>query len=127
MKKLISYPRTDSRVLSTDIVAELPKILNGLHKNAAFKDVVARIKNFGKLAVNKSSKRFVDDSKVTDHYAIIPTYVTTDLSRLNADSRNVYSLIVKRFLAIFYPPAVYNTVRLKLNLRARYLSPIPKP
>ncbi len=115
-KKLISYPRTDSRVLSTDIVAELPKILNGLHKNAAFKDVVARIKNFGKLAVNKSSKRFVDDSKVTDHYAIIPTYVTTDLSRLNADSRNVYSLIVKRFLAIFYPPAVYNTVRVETEL-----------
>jgi DNA topoisomerase-3 len=115
-KKLISYPRTDSRVLSTDIVSELPQILNGLYKNAAFKDAVLRIKDFGKLAIDKSSKRFVDDSKVTDHYAIIPTYVSTDLSRLDADSRNVYSLIVKRFLAIFYPVAVYNTVKVETDV-----------
>lgn len=116
-KKLISYPRTDSRVLSTDIISEIPKVLNGLYKNTAFKDAVIRIKDFGKLAIDKSAKRFVDDSKVTDHYAIIPTYVATDLSRLDADSRNVYSLIVKRFLAIFYPAAEYNTVKIETDIK----------
>lgn len=116
-KKLISYPRTDSRVLSTDIVGEIPKVLNGLYKNTAFKDSVIRIKDFGKLAVDKSAKRFVDDSKVTDHYAIIPTYITTDLSRLNEDSRNVYRLIVKRFLAVFYPAAEYNTVKVETKIK----------
>ncbi len=116
-KKLISYPRTDSRVLSTDITQELPKVLNGLYKNPEFKDSVLRIKDFGQLAINKSSKRFVDDSKVTDHYAIIPTYVTTDLSRLDVDRRNVYSLIVKRFLAIFYPAAEYNTVKVQTDIK----------
>ncbi|MEN6350808.1 MAG: DNA topoisomerase 3 [Syntrophomonas sp.] len=115
-KKLISYPRTDSRVLSTDIVQEIPKILNGLYKNTAFKDSVIRIKDFGGPAIDKSAKRFVDDSKVTDHYAIIPTYVTTDLSRLDADRRNIYSLIVKRFLAIFYPVAEFNTVKVETDI-----------
>ncbi|NLO21256.1 MAG: DNA topoisomerase III [Syntrophomonadaceae bacterium] len=115
-KKLISYPRTDSRVLSTDIVQEIPKILNGLYKNADFKESVLRIKDFGQLAINKTSKRFVDDSKVTDHYAIIPTYVTTDLSRLDPDRCNIYSLIVKRFLAIFYPAAEYNTVKVETDI-----------
>ena len=69
-KKLISYPRTDSRVLSTDVVPELPKILNGLYKNTNFKDYVLKIKEFGTLGINKSTKRYVDDSKVTDHYAL---------------------------------------------------------
>jgi len=116
-KKLISYPRTDSRVLSTDIIAEIPKVLNGLYKNTAFKDSVIRIKEFGKLSIDKSTKRFVDDSKVTDHYAIIPTYVGTDLSKLDIDSRNVYTIIVKRFLAIFYPAAEYNTVRVETEIK----------
>ncbi len=115
-KKLISYPRTDSRVLSTDIIQEIPKILNGLYKNIVFKDAVIRIKDFGKLSIDKNSKRYVDDSKVTDHYAIIPTYVATDLSRLDTDSRNVYSIIVKRFLAIFYPAAEYNTVKVETEI-----------
>lgn len=117
-KKLISYPRTDSRVLSTEVIPELPKILNGLYKNEDFKEPVIRIKEFGKLAVDKKTKRFVDDSKVTDHYAIIPTYVTTALSGLDEETRNIYTLIVKRFLAIFYPPAEYNTVRVETTVGA---------
>lgn len=116
-KKLISYPRTDSRVLSMDIIKEIPKILNGLYGNTEFKDLVRRIKDFGKPAFNKSNKRFVDDSKVSDHYAIIPTYVSPDLSGLDTDSRNVYSLIVKRFLAIFYPAAEYNTVKVETEIK----------
>jgi DNA topoisomerase-3 len=112
-KKLISYPRTDSRVLSTEVVPELPKILNGLYKNEDFKPYLLKIKEFGKLAVDKKTKRYVDDSKVTDHYAIIPTYVTADPSRLDEEARKIYNLIVKRFLAIFYPAAEYNTVRVE--------------
>lgn len=116
-KKMISYPRTDSRVISTDILGELPKVLNGLYKNPSFKDVVQRIKDFGELRVNKNSKRFVDNSKVTDHYAIIPTYVTTELSKLDEVSKNIYTLIVKRFLAIFYPPAEFNTVKVETDIK----------
>jgi DNA topoisomerase-3 len=112
-KKLISYPRTDSRVLSTEVVPELPKILNGLYKNESFRESVLRIKEFGKLAVDSRTKRYVDDSKVTDHYAIIPTYVTTDVSRLSEEAGSIYTLIVKRFLAVFYPAAEYNTVRVE--------------
>lgn len=112
-KKLISYPRTDSRVLSTEVLPELPKILNGLFGNAAFREDVVKIKQHGGIKVDKSAKRFVDDSKVTDHYAIIPTYVTVDPVTLDGDGEKIYRLIVKRFLAIFYPPAVYNTVRVE--------------
>jgi DNA topoisomerase-3 len=80
-QKLISYPRTDSRVLSTEVLQELPKILNGLYTNAAYKEKVGKIKSFGPFAVNEKNKRYVDDGKVTDHYAIIPTYITKDLSQ----------------------------------------------
>jgi DNA topoisomerase-3 len=115
-KKLISYPRTDSRVLSTDVVPELPKILNGLYGNAAFKENVLKVKQLGKLCIDKNSKRYVDNSKVTDHYAIIPTYVTNELSKLDEDTKNIYNLIVKRFLAIFFPPAEFNTVKVETEI-----------
>jgi len=117
-KKMISYPRTDSRVLSTDVIPELPKVLNGLYGNADFKEYVLKIKEFGKLCIDQKTKRYVDNQKVTDHYAIIPTYVTTELSKLDEDTRNIYCLIVKRFLAIFYPPAEYNTVKVETAIGA---------
>lgn len=116
-KKLITYPRTDSRVLSTDVLGEIPKVLNGLYKSPAYRDYVLRIKEFGDIKVTKSTKRFVDDDKVTDHYAIIPTYVTPDIDTMNEDARKVYNLIVKRFLAIFYPPAVFNTVQVETQVK----------
>ena len=115
-KKYISYPRTDSRVLSTEVVPELPKVLNGLFGQPAWKDAVLRIKDFGRISVTKDSKRFVDDEKVTDHYAIIPTYVAADPDALDTDARNVYTLIVKRFLAIFYPSAEYATVKVETDV-----------
>lgn len=116
-RKLISYPRTDSRVLATEVLEEIPKVLNGLFKNSSFKDHVQRIKDFGELRVNKKNKRYVDDSKVTDHYAIIPTYETVELDRLDKDGALVYELIVKRFLAAFYPPAVFSTVRVETMVK----------
>jgi DNA topoisomerase III len=115
-KKMISYPRTDSRVISTDVLTEIPKVLNGLFKNQSFKGYVQRIKELGQLRVNKTTKRYVDDGKVTDHYAIIPTYVTSELSNLDGETREIYNLIVKRFLAIFYPPAEYNTVKVETHV-----------
>ena len=115
-KKMISYPRTDSRVISTDVLGEIPKALNGLFNNSSFKPYIKRIKELGPLRVTKSTKRYVDDGKVTDHYAIIPTYVTTELSNLDDNTRNVYNLIVKRFLAIFYPPAEFNTVKVETHV-----------
>lgn len=115
-KKLITYPRTDCRVLSTDVVSDIPKVLNGLFKNNEFKNFVVKIKSFGDLKVNKANKRYVDDSKVTDHYAIIPTYVTTDVTRMEKDLQNIYMLIVKRFLAAFYPQAQYNTVKAEIDI-----------
>ncbi len=115
-KKLITYPRTDCRVLSTDIVGELPGILNGLFKNSYYRDYVLRIKELGDLKVTKTTKRYVDDSKVTDHYAIIPTYITGDNDKMDENTRSVYNLIVKRFLAVFYSPAVYNTVKVETQV-----------
>ena len=115
-RKFISYPRTDSRVLATDVLSEIPKILNGLYKNSSFKDHVQRIKDFGEIRVNKKNKRYVDDSKVTDHYAIIPTYETVELDRMEKESALIYGLIVKRFLAAFYPPAIFSTVRVETGV-----------
>jgi len=115
-KKLISYPRTDSRVISTDVVSELPKVLNGLYKNSGFREYIKRIKEFGDIRVNKTNKRYVDNTKVTDHYALIPTNETLELSALDTDARRVYELIVKRFLAAFYPPAVFNTVKVETEI-----------
>lgn len=116
-KKLITYPRTDSRVLSTDVLGEIPKVLNGLYKSPAYRDYVLRIKEFGDIKVTKSSKRFVNNEKVTDHYAIIPTYITPELDTMKDEVKNVYNLIVKRFLAIFYPPAVYNSVQVETQVK----------
>jgi DNA topoisomerase-3 len=115
-KKFITYPRTDARVISTDVVTEIPKTLNGLFKNSSFKDIIAKIKSFGPLKVTKTTKRYVDNSKITDHYAIIPTYVTSELQKLDEYSRNIYLLIVKRFLAIFFPAAEYNTVKVETQI-----------
>lgn len=117
-KKLISYPRTDSRVISTDVLTELPRILNRLFRNTAFKEYVRHIKESGDLRLNRTNKRYVDNSKVTDHYAIIPTNVTVELSLLDVGSRRVYELIVKRFLAAFYPPAVFNTVKVETWIKS---------
>jgi len=116
-KKLISYPRTDSRVISTDVVNEIPKILNAIYVTPEFKENIKRIKEFGELKINKSTKRYVDNGKITDHYAIIPTYVKANMASLSEDERNIYTLVVKRFLAIFYPPAVYNTVRVETEIK----------
>ena len=119
-KKLVTYPRTDARVLSTAVAKEISKNLNGIAKG--FKD--EEIQGFVKKMVeekyptnNLAKTKYVNDSKITDHYAIIPTGQGYDnYEKLPELHKQIYKLIVKRFLAIFYPPAEYNKIQLTVNV-----------
>ena len=116
-KKLVTYPRTDARVLSTAVAKEIHKNLNGLSKydmaSPYLKDIVA----FGSYK-GLEKTRYVNDKQITDHYAIIPT--GQGLQALNSVShtaRQVYDTIVRRFLSIFYPPAVYQKVSITTKIK----------
>ena len=118
-KKLVTYPRTDARVLSSAIAKEVGKNLNGLYKN--FKD--DEIHKFQekmiqeKYSTNLLKSKYVNDSKITDHYAIIPTgQGFENFDKLSDLKKSIYKVIVKRFIAIFYPPAEYNKVNLCLDI-----------
>ena len=118
-KKLVTYPRTDARVLSTAVAKEITKNLNGLARS--FKD--DEIKGFidkmveEKYSTNLIKTKYVNDSKITDHYAIIPTgQGFENYEVLPALHKRVYKIIVKRFLAIFYPPAEYNKINVTVNV-----------
>lgn len=114
-KKLTTYPRTDARVLSSAIAKEIYKNisrLKGFEPTASF---VENIIN-KKLYANIAKTQYTDDSKVTDHYAIIPTGQLTELNSLNELQRMVFELIVRRFLSIFYPPAEYQNVKLTVGV-----------
>ena len=118
-KKLVTYPRTDARVLSTAVAKEISKNLNGLVKN--FKDEeVQNILNkmiSEKYSTNLVKTKFVNDSKITDHYAIIPTgQGFENYDKLEELKKNVYKVIVKRFLSIFYPPAEYNKISVTISI-----------
>lgn len=102
-KKMTTYPRTDARVLSTPVSKEIITNLNGLYKNNVFKSESKHIiDNEWYKGIEKT--RYCDDKKITDHYAIIPTGEYIDVTGLE---RDVYELIVKRFLSIFFPAAEY--------------------
>lgn len=114
-KKLTTYPRTDARVLSTAVAKEIHKNLNkltGYQPTAKFTEII--LKN--RLHANIARTAYTDDSKVTDHYAIIPTGQLTEYGSLNDLQRKVYDLIVRRFLSIFYPPAEYDTAKLTVQV-----------
>lgn len=118
-KKLVTYPRTDARVLSTAIAKEIGKNLNGLYKN--FKDEeIHKLQETminEKYSTNLLKTKYVNDSKITDHYAIIPTgQGFENYEKLSDLKKNIYKLIVKRFIAIFYPPAEYNKVNLSIDI-----------
>ena len=109
-KKLVTYPRTDARVLSTAVAKEIKKNLNGLAKG--YKDdeiqnlLNEMIENKYSLDIVKS--KYVDDSKITDHYALTPTgQGFENLDSLSDMQKDIYKLIVKRFLSIFFPPAEF--------------------
>lgn len=101
-KKLVTYPRTDSKYLSSDIVGTLSSRLAAVNY-PPFGNII----EFIKASTVKLSSRYVNDSKVSDHHAIIPTEVSADFDSLSDEERKVYDLIVRRFLAIFLPPFEY--------------------
>lgn len=119
-KKLVTYPRTDARVLSTAIAKEIGKNLNGLFKNFKDEEINGYIKKMidEKYSTNLVKTKYVNDSKITDHYAIIPTGQGFENYDKLADlKKEVYKLIVKRFIAIFYPSAEYNKVNLSIDVQ----------
>lgn len=114
-KKLVTYPRTDARVLSTAVAKEISKNLNGLLQYPAAKSALQDIQSSGSYkGIGKT--RYTNDKQITDHYAIIPTgQGLQNLNNLSELSGKVYEIIVRRFLSIFYPPAVYQKLALTVN------------
>ena len=109
-KKLVTYPRTDARVLSTAVAKEINKNLNGLAKGYKDEEIQNLIKKMitEKYSTDIVKSKYVDDSKITDHYALTPTgQGFENLDSLSDLHKNIYKLIVKRFLSIFFPPAEY--------------------
>ena len=118
-KKLVTYPRTDARVLSTAVAKEIKKNLNGLAKGCKNEEIQGYIKKMieENYSTNLVKTKYVDDSKITDHYAIIPTgQGFENFEKLPELQKNIYLVIVKRFLAIFYPAAEYNKIQITINV-----------
>lgn len=124
-KKLVTYPRTDARVLSTAVAKEITKNLNGISKgfqNEEIKTIINKMVS-EKYSTNLLKTKYVNDSKITDHYAIIPTgqgYENFD--KLPELHKQIYINIVKRFLSIFYPPAEFNKVSVTLEVENEQFS-----
>lgn len=118
-KKLVTYPRTDARVLSTAVAKEITKNLNGLARSFKDEEIQFFIKKMieEKYSTNLVKTKYVNDSKITDHYAIIPTgQGFENYEALPELHKRVYKIIVKRFLAIFYPPAEYNKINVTVKV-----------
>ena len=119
-KKLVTYPRTDARVISTAVAKVITKNLNGLAKGFKNEEIQGYIHKMveEKYSTDLTKTKYVNDSKITDHYAIIPTgQGFENYNNLPDLQKNVYVLIVKRFLAIFYPPAEYNKVSVTIEVQ----------
>lgn len=116
-KKLVTYPRTDARVLSTAVSKEIYKNIKGLtaYGNlSSFASEILEKKSYQGLAKTK----YVDDKKITDHYAIIPTgQAIGSLAKISQTGQKVYDVITRRFLSIFFPPAVYTKIKLETKTK----------
>ena len=118
-KKLVTYPRTDARVLSTAVAKEITKNLNGIARGYNDEETKEFIKKMidEKYSTNLIKTKYVNDSKITDHYAIIPTgQGFENLNNLPDLQKKVYKVIVHRFLAIFYPPAEYQKIQVNIEV-----------
>ena len=113
-KKLVTYPRTDARVLSGAVAKEIDKNIKGLCKFSALADFANDILGKGTYK-NISKTKYVNDSQITDHYAIIPTGFG-NMNLLSKLSLSVYELICRRFLSIFYPPAIYQKFAIRFGI-----------
>ena len=123
-KKLLTYPRTDARVLSTAVAKEIDKNIRGLisYAQCNYVEDDGQSGNFAREILEKGSykniakTRYVNDKQITDHYAIIPTGQGLNaLNSLNPTAAKIYEIVVRRFLSIFYPPAVYEKVALVIR------------
>ena len=124
-KKLVTYPRTDARVLSTAVAKVISKNLNGIAKGFKDEEIQTYINKMinEKYSTDLIKTKYVNDSKITDHYAIIPTGQGFE----NYDSlpdlqKQMYKLIVKRFLSIFYPPAEYSKIAVTIEVENEQFS-----
>lgn len=114
-KKMVTYPRTDARVLSTAVSKEIYKNISGLRNIPAMKEFAQHILDNGSYK-GIAKTRYVNDKQITDHYAIIPTGQGLNaFGGLHDTAKKVYEVIVRRFLSIFYPPAVYQKLGLTLD------------
>lgn len=114
-KKLVTYPRTDARVLSTAVSKEIYKNISGLKNIPSMKGFAENILQSGSYK-GIAKTRYVNDKQITDHYAIIPTGQGLNaFGSLHDTAKKVYEIIVRRFLSIFYPPAVYQKLALTLD------------
>lgn len=116
-KKLVTYPRTDARVLSSAVAKEIDKNINGLksyiHGSALAKEIL-EMGSYKKIV----NSRYVNDKQITDHYAIIPTGQGLGALRsISSTASNVYEAIVRRFLSIFYPPTVYQKISITVKVK----------
>lgn len=109
--KVLTYPRTDSRYISDDVVPTLPERLSSVAIDA-YKDLALSIRRQKPL----QTRFLVNNAKVSDHHAIIPTEEQVDLWRMSGSERNIYDLVVRRFLAVLLPPFEYEEVKLTLNV-----------
>lgn len=119
-KKLVTYPRTDARVLSTAVAKEIHKNIGGLKSFAPLSALAGEVLSMGSYK-KISSTRYVNDKQITDHYAIIPTgQGFSALRTLGALPLKVYEVIARRFLSIFYPPAVYQKYSLNIEKQGEH-------
>lgn len=120
-KKLTTYPRTDARVLSTAVSKEIDKNIRGLMNYPMVKDFAANILQNGTYK-GVAKTRYVNDKQITDHYAIIPTgQGLGQLNSMNPTATKVYEIIARRFLSIFYPPAIYRKIALNVSIQKEQL------
>ena len=118
-KKLVTYPRTDARVLSVAVAKVINQNLNGIASGYKDEEIQRYIKQMKeeKYSTNITKTKYVNDKKITDHYAIIPTGKGYEnLSSLPEIQREIYKMIVKRFLAIFYPPAEFSKMNIVIDV-----------
>ena len=116
-KKLTTYPRTDARVLSTAAAKELYKNISGLRNYSPLASFAGEVLQ-GTAYKNITKTKYVNDKQITDHYAIVPTgQGLGNLKGVNPTAAKVYELIVRRFLSIFYPSAIYRKIALRIDVK----------
>jgi DNA topoisomerase III len=112
--KAITYPRTNSRFLTSDMIGEIKPTANLVGRNSKYAEAAAYVTRLDKLPLG----RVVNDARVEDHHAIIPTKSEHDLSKMGPDEARIYDLVTKRFLAVFHPEAVFERTRVETTVEA---------